>query len=112
MGVRKKYKIAFWEENRDRSDDPAREEYCWAASRQHAWYLIRLRGEELYRKKGDHSLLSLFGRGDVSVIVSEEKDQPSSRAKNNKEPPQAGVCPKCGEDIDYDYCTECGWQKM
>ena len=105
MPVKEKYCLQI-----QAPDRILREEYVMAFSRAQAWALLKLRAV----KEGWDYLLSIDS---LNLSLSEEPKAPvqSFPLKPKKKKPEEYLwknCPRCRNELDDDYCQNCGWRRF
>ena len=100
MTEKTKYRVEFWSADRRL----IRKEYVSAYSEKQARALMYRRS---VKEGWDYLFLSdsVF----VRVVVDTEGIE---RLRRMKEMREQKLCPKCGEELEHDYCQHCGWQRF
>ena len=113
MAEKTKYRFIF---KTAKDDVILRTEYLEALNKKQAWKLINLRAN---RGGWDYLLHSDSVRILFSEVTAEENKEGMERLKAKRELEKAKTeaekgrfCPKCGKEVEYDYCQHCGWQRF
>jgi ribosomal protein L37E len=114
-----RFRVEFWQENVDHK--PVHTDWIWATSPKMAKIKMRNRALEEARKTGDFRLHSLFVRDDVHIMAIKDKDHPDNpldeedklvQEMKSKDVKNEQWCKECGEALDDDYCSSCGWRRQ
>ena len=92
---KKLWKVLFWDDSGKLIKTVYRYAYSWKQAK-NIVYRMAIQGGWDY----------FFQSDNISITVGEEIKEPEQPKE------QLGVCPKCGQDAEYDYCTQCGWERL
>ena len=120
---KKLYKIELWRRNDDW--DPTMPpltlmttEYIHSYSAKQALGELKerasLNARTLGRRKDFNLVGMLYSREDISISITQVADEQldyDTEQMQKEHQDSAVTCQHCGEQLDDDYCQECGWRR-